>query len=60
MLKLIKFIYDMSFFLFFAQSSGSNKTLFYVLVLSSLILSWVETWIFDAKVQLLLIHHKLL
>lgn len=31
-------------------SSGGNNPLFYVLVLSSLVLSWVEAWIFDTKV----------
>ena len=56
---MAKFIYNVSF-CFFAQSSGGNNPLFYVLVLSSLVLSWVEAWIFDTKVKLLLIHKKLL
>ena len=47
-------------FCFFAQPSDCNKPMFYVLILSSLILSWVEAWIFDTKVKLLLIHNKLL
>lgn len=33
-----------------SASSGGNNPLFYVLVLSSLVLSWVEAWIFDTKV----------
>lgn len=32
-----------------SQDDG-NSTLYYVLVLSSLVLSWVESWVFDVKV----------
>lgn len=38
---------------FSVQSSPDNEnlTLYYVLVLSSLVLSWVESWVFDVKVS---------
>jgi len=32
------------------QSPGGNEVLYYLLVLSSLILSWVESWVLDVKV----------
>lgn len=34
----------------FQSPEGNNSTLYYVLVLSSLVLAWVEAWVFDVKV----------
>ena len=48
-----------AFFCFYLQSPG-NRTLYFALVLSSLILSWVESWVLDVKVRLfILLNNKL-
>lgn len=40
-------------FLLFTQSpSGNNVALYYALVLTSLVLSWVESWVLDVKVRI--------